>query len=563
MSETSVDPAAGRRKRLLTGVGIVAAAALIIALVVFFRPGGSDEAADENGSTGEGENGTPEDVEYGGTLQVAFDVNPDNYDPHQRPQLPARAVSRNIADTLTDQDPETGEVVPWLAEDWDINDDATEFTFYLRDDVTFSDGTPLDAEAVKANFDRIMDIGPLAFVAAGLMRGYQESEVVDEHTVVVRFDEPNAQFLQATAVQSLSILAPATLELDPEDVAAGDVIGSGPYTLESYDPNEGIRLAVREDYDWGSPIYENEGRAYFDEVEVSFLEESTTMAGAVSSGQIDYAYRLSAESVPGVEDTQAELQPQVMPAIAIPIIPLVYSDMFDDEDTRRALSFATDREAIVDSVFQGLYEPATGVLTPSNPGYSDLSDLIDYDPDEAERLLKEAGWTEIGDDGIRQNADGDRLEVEIQYTGTEYEPMFQLIQQQWAQVGIDFVLTPVADLGDHDIHDYEFDLTTWSQTRADADVLRTVYSSFYEGMSFLYDHPDQEVDDLLADLQSTTDEDERLEVSDEVQRLIIERGYTIPLFDLTQYAAHHESIGGTTIDLEGKPAFVDFHSVDE
>lgn len=561
MSETTADPAAGRRKGLLIGVSVLAAVALIVALVVFLRPGGSDGAAEDNGAGGEA--GAPEDVEYGGTLRVAFDSDAENYDPHQRPFLTARAVSRNIADTLTDQDPETGEILPWLAEDWEINEDATEFTFFLRDDVTFSDGTPLDAEAVKANFDRIIEIGPLAFVAAGLMRGYEESEVIDEHTVVVRFEEPNAQFLQATAVQSLSILAPATLELEPEEVAAGDVIGSGPYTLESYDPNNGIRLAVREDYAWGSPIYENEGRAYFDEVEISFIEESTTIAGAVSSGQIDYAYRLSPESVPGVEGTQAELQPQVMPAIAIPVIPLVYSDVFEDENTRKALSFATDREALVDSAFQGVYEPATGILTPSNPGYADLSDIMYHDPEEAERLLEEAGWTEIGEDGIRQNADGERLEVEIQYTGSSYETMFQLLQQQWAQVGIDFVLTPVADLGDFDIHNYEFDLTTWSQTRADPDVLRTVYSSFYESMSFLYGHPDEEVDDLLAQLQTTTDEAERQEVSEEVQRLIIDRGYTVPLFDLTQYAAYHEDIGGATIDLEGKPAFVDFYSVDE
>ncbi|GFZ78473.1 ABC transporter substrate-binding protein [Nesterenkonia alkaliphila] len=558
MSETTADPAAGRRKRLLIGVSVLAVIALIAALAVFLRPAGSDEADEGNG-----DDAAPEDVEYGGTLNVAFDVNPDNYDPHQRPQLPARAVSRNIADTLTDQDPETGEILPWLAEDWEINEDATEFTFFLRDDVTFSDGTPLDAEVVKANFDRIIEIGPLAFVAAGLLRGYEESEVIDEHTVTVRFEEPNAQFLQATAVQSLSILAPATLELDPEEVAAGNVIGSGPYTLESYDPNDGIRLAVREDYAWGSPLYENQGRAYFDEVEISFIEESTTLAGAVSSGQIDYAYRLSAESVPGLEGSQAELHPTVMPAISIPIVPLVYSDVFSDENARKALNYATDREAIVDSVFQGLYEPATGVLTPSNPGYADLSDVIRYDPEEAERLLEEAGWTEIGEDGIRQNADGDRLEIEIQYTGTSYEAMFQLLQQQWAQVGIDFVLTPVSDLSDYTIHNYEFDLTTWSQTRADPDVLRTVYSSFYESQSFLYGHPDEEIDDLLGELQTTTDEDDRLAVSEEVQRLIIDRGYTVPLFDLTQFAAYHQSIGGTTADLEGKPAFVDFYRVDE
>src|SRR5690625_4513420 len=161
----------------------------------------------------------------GGTLEVGFSEDIENYDPHQRPQLTARTISRQIADTLTDQDPETGEILPWLAESWgvkaastrspshcrqnaeqvndqepetgeiqpwlaeslEVNEDSTAFTFHLRDDVTFSDGTPLDAAAVAANFDRIVDLGPLAYIGAGLLRNYDGSEVVDEYTVTVRF----------------------------------------------------------------------------------------------------------------------------------------------------------------------------------------------------------------------------------------------------------------------------------------------------------------------------------------------------------------------------------------
>lgn len=518
------------------------------------------DGADAGGPAGDDGPEVAGEPEYGGTLRVAYSADAENYDPHQRPQLHARTISRNIADTLTDQDPETGEILPWLATDWEISDDVTEFTFTLRDDVTFSDGTPLTAEVVKANFDRIIEIGPLAFVAAGLLRGYVESEVIDEHTVTVRFDEPNAQFLQATAVQSLSILAPATLELDPDEVAAGNVIGSGPYVLESYDPNDGIRLTVREDYAWGSPLYQNTGRGYFDEIDLSFITEPSTIAGAVSSGQVDYAYLLSPESVSGIEASTAELHPTIMPAISIPIVPLLHREIFADENTRKALNYATDRDALVASAFEGRYEPATAVLTPSNPGYADLSDVITYDPAEAERLLEEAGWTEVGDDGIRSNADGQRLTVEIQYTTpTTFETAFQLLQQQWAQVGIEFVLTPVSDLSDYSIHDYPFDLSTWSQTRADPDVLRTVYSSYYENQSFLFGHADEDVDALLDELQSTVDEAERVQVSEEVQRLLIERGYTVPLYNLTQYGAYDGELLGVHADLEGKPLFVDFH----
>src|SRR5699024_8049710 len=319
----------------------------------------------------------------GGTLEVGFSEDIENYDPHQRPQLTARTISRQIADTLTDQDPETGEILPWLAESWEVNEDSTAFTFHLRDDVTFSDGTPLDAAAVAANFDRIVDLGPLAYIGAGLLRNYDGSEVVDERTVTVRFTEPNAQFLQATAVQSLSILAPATLELDPEQVAAGEVIGSGPFVLPSYDPNEGITPTAREDYAWGSPLYENEGRAHVDEIHVSFIPEATKLDGAVDSGQVDYGYVLAASTVPTLEAGGAQVVTTQMPAIAIPVVPLLHQEIVQDANVRWALSLATDRQAIVDTVFEGRAEPATGVLSTTNPGYVDLSEELAYDLDGA------------------------------------------------------------------------------------------------------------------------------------------------------------------------------------
>ena len=533
-----------RRRTVMVGAAVAIGAVLAAC-------SGTAASQDSSGS----------DPVQGGTLEVGFSEDIENYDPHQRPQLTARTISRQIADTLTDQDPETGEILPWLAESWEINDDSTEFTFHLRQDVTFSDGTAMDAEAVAANFDRIVEIGPLAYVGAGLLRNYDGSEVVDQDTVTVSFTEPNAQFLQATAVQSLAILAPATLALDPEEVAAGNVIGSGPFVLDSYDPNEGITLTAREDYAWGSPLYENPGRAHVDSIQVSFIPEPTTLAGAVASGQVDYGYVLAASTVPTLEAAGAQVVTTQMPAIAIPVVPLLHQEIVQDAEVRRALSLATDRQAIVDTVFEGRVSPATGVLSTTNPGYVDLSEELAYDLDGAITLLEESGWDQIGADGIRTDADGDRLSLEIQYVSGsgDTELMLQLLQQQWAEAGIEFVLTPVtaAESSEYTIHDSPADVTTWSQTRADPDVLRTVYSSFYENQSFLFGHADPDVDVLLDELQRTIDQQDRLEISEQVQHLLLERGYTVPIYDRLQFAGAAEGLTGVHTDLEGKPLFVD------
>ena len=495
-------------------------------------------------------------------LRVGFPADSENWDPHQPPQTVTRAVSRQIADTLVDQDPQSGEIVGWLAQEWEVNEDSTEFTFRLREGVTFSDGTALTADSIRKNFDRIIDIGPLAFIGASHLRGYQGTEATDELTAVVTFDGPNAQFLQAATTQSLSILADSTLALAPEEVARGGpaVVGSGAYTFADYVPGETITLERREDYDWGSQAYENQGAAAYASIEISFIPDATTLAGAVSSGQVDYAFLLDVSTLASIDTDRLHLSNEPTRGIAFPLIPFVYREIFEDEAVRRAINPATDRAEIAERIYQGHVQPATGVLTAATPGSADLAEFLEYDPEEAGRILEEAGWSE-GEDGTRVNEAGDPLTVTIQYVGgnTLYEQLFQLLQTQWAKVGIDFVLRPVseAEASENTIHDAPYDLSTWTQGRADPDVLRVVYSSFYENQSFFFGNALPEIDEALLALQSTTDPEERAAASENAQRLLLEGGYTFPLIDAISLTAASRSLAGIRLDAENKPVFAD------
>lgn len=494
------------------------------------------------------------------TLKVGFPGDAENYDPHQPPYTVSRAIARQIADTLVDQNPETGEIVPWLATKWEVSEDSSEFTFTLREDVTFSDNTPFNAENVKKNFDRIIDLGALAYIGASHLRGYKETVVESEYVARVVFDGPNAQFLQAATTQTLSMLANATLELEPEEVARGKVIGSGPFILESYEPGKTITLKRREGYTWGSPLYTNQGAAPFETVDVQFIPDATTLAGAVSSGQVDFAYLLDSATLkslgPNVKHEQFLYR-----GIAIPLVPFVYRPIFKHAEVRQAINHATNREEIVERIFQGNGKPATAVLTAETPGYADLTEYLSFDLDKAVSLLEGGGW-QLGDDGIRTNADGERLSIEIKYTGsgTAYEQMFQLLQTQWKEAGIEFVLSPTteAEMSEYTLYNAPYDLSTWSQGRNDPDVLRVVYSSFYENQSFFFGNPIPEIDEALLKLQSITDPKERSAAAEAAQRLLLEGGYVFPLFDDVANMGVGQRLSRTTFDSERKPAFADF-----
>ncbi len=188
----------------------------------------------------------------GGTLTFAVANDPINLNPSGTGSgNDTWYLTRQIVDSLTEQDPATGEVIPWLAQSWKISDHATSFTFTLRPGVTFSDGTPLTAAVVKANFDDILAAGTKS-QAIGAFTGYQGTTVVDDATFTVTFSTPIAAFLQATSQVGLVPVALSTLAIPYDDRAGGQgVIGTGPFTVDHYTKNTEVVLNKRAGYDWG------------------------------------------------------------------------------------------------------------------------------------------------------------------------------------------------------------------------------------------------------------------------------------------------------------------------
>ena len=208
-----------------------------------------------------------------GTVIFALKEDPTCLDPQQTTVTTALNIGRQVVDSLVDQDAETGEIVPWLAESFESNADLTAYTFTLQDGVTFSDDTALTSAVVKANFDALHDMGSTASLASQYLSGYDSVEVADEHTFTVKFSQPNVQFLQGATTMTLGLISEASTESTPEERCLS-VIGAGPFAYTSYVPNDSVVIEKRVGYDWASSLREHSGEALVDTIEFPIIAEN-------------------------------------------------------------------------------------------------------------------------------------------------------------------------------------------------------------------------------------------------------------------------------------------------
>jgi peptide/nickel transport system substrate-binding protein len=279
-------------------------------------------------------------------------------------------------------------------------------------------------------------------------------------------------------------------------------------------------------------------------------------AGGLASDQFDAVGDVLPQDVPQIEGSGGEVLTRANPGVPFVLQPNVTRPPLDDPDVRRALLVAVDRQELVDTVLSDAFKPATSVLASTTPGYADQSDLLVSDPDEAGRILDRAGWTK-GPDGIRIK-DGEPLEIEVTYTPvfTGSGAVLELAAQQLRAVGIDLRLrqltaaeqTTAQDSGDYDLYYYNV-------TRADADILRTQFSTAQRNLSLR--EPDDAVDPLLDEQLGEADPAAREALVADAQHEILDQGLAIPLFELAQSIGVRGDVHGVSFDASSRLLFHD------
>lgn len=503
----------------------------------------------------------------GGTLVYLDQQAHTNLYPPAGGFYPNGGILGQVTDKLTYQNPETLAIEPWIAESWDINADSTEYVFHLRDGVTFSDGTPLDAAAVARNFDTFgLGDKERAHTKSEVFNNYSGSEVIDPLTVKFTFSAPSPGFLQGTSVIGSGIVSPETLDHNFNDLGdATRIVGSGPFVVESETLGSEINLKAREDYNWAPPSLEHQGRAYLDGIKIIVTFEDGVRIGALLSEQADFIRQVQAYDEPQITSAGFELYAPSTRGVNNSIVFRPDNPLVADLKVRQALLHATNSADIISTLFSANYPQATSIIPTSSGGYVDLSDKLTFDPALAAQLLDEAGWT-LGADGVRQK-DGQRLELAV-YESLNYaqsRSTLQLVSQQWKDVGV--VLNVLAgDTGSRAVDSLDPLNTPVAHAlvgRADADVIKSQYYPTTRNVLLqaggssdkVQNFVDAELNGLLDAIASEADATKRLELVGDVQAYIVDRAYTIPLLEEPQVFAGSPHVQGVAFESVGRPNF--------
>jgi peptide/nickel transport system substrate-binding protein len=486
------------------------------------------------------------------TIVFAIKEDPTCLDPQLTSLTTSLNIGRQVVDSLVDQNPETGEIVPWLAESYETNDDLSAFTFTLRDDVTFSDGTPLTSAVVKANLDSLIALGKTAPLASQFLAGYVSTDVTDDQSFTVNFSAPNAPFLQGASTMTLGIVSEATTA-EPADVrCTTGPIGSGSFVYDSYTPNDSVSIVKRDGYDWPSELREHTGEALVSTIEFPVITENGVRTGGLESGEFDII-----QDLPYIDEARFTTDDYNLYAAAntgVPnsLIPNTTRAIVSDDAVRKAMLLGTDREEINLLTGSVSGQPATSALTSSTSGFESQAEATAYDPDAAEELLDDAGW-EMGSDGIREK-DGTKLAVTV--TAFYAQDVLEATQIQLKKIGIDLQLKMVTS-GDFfgAIASGDYDFLAAGLTRSDPDALRVLFSSASAAKWGIVD--DAELESILLEQAATADTADRQALIDQAQEIIIDKAYLVPMLETTQLHASVSTVAGITFDSASRVQLYD------
>jgi peptide/nickel transport system substrate-binding protein len=480
----------------------------------------------------------------GGTLIFAIGGDPQTLNPAITTNVEALAVSCKMFNGLVWVDRDFV-AQPELAESWDISEDGLTYTFHLRDDVLWHDGTPFTAADVVYTFLEVL--APFHPRTARAFENVSSVTMLDDYTVVVEFHTVYAPFLQQMTCQEGAILPKHLYEgTDPANNprAFDNPVGTGPFVFAEWRRGDRVVMTRNDNYF-------REGQPYLDQMIAQVLPDPNSRVLGMLAGQVDYiqSFFLPREEVARLEaDPSIQTQRDTdLPGNFIMFFN-VANEPLSDPAVRQALLVGLNREQIASQAFFGLATPGESAIHralswASHPGVS-YSERYGYDPERANQMLDELG--------LVRGANNTRFSMRLLYNPAQagFNAMAQIMSDNWRQIGVDLVLQPfenqvVTDLA---FNQRDFDALIIGYTTAGdpAIGISRQYVSIEPGHAFTnptnYSNP--EVDRLFLEAASTPFLDERRALYYAVQEVIAEDLPVINVVDRTETDAAAAGLRG-------------------
>ena len=480
----------------------------------------------------------------GGALSYGLYQAPDQLDPNLTPYRPSQLVFFQIFDTLIVRDRKDKSFKPYLAQSWTISPDGRVYTFKLRPGVTFHDGTPVDAAAVKFNFDRTHDPKLATRIGDVAIGFYDRAEVVDPLTVRIYLKSPWAPFLDAASLYYRMASPTAVRKYGDADFGTHPV-GSGPFRFVEWVPNDHITLARNDAYSWAPSTANHPGTSYIDGVTFRIIPEDATRVAALENGEVQVIDTAPARDFDRLVQTgRYRALIGYAPGRPFSFAINVTKSPTDELSVRQALEYGINRAGIVNIVYGpyqklGAYLPAYGDLTPYTWGYDKTAGIYDFNPSKAKRLLDEAGWKE-GPDGIRQK-NGVRLAVPL---GDWDHGVPEVMQDQLRAIGVDLkVLVAPALVVNENQRKFITLLSPLPAARTDPNTVSRLHSRFVGGGGFNFSFvKNPELDRLLDAQVSEPNPAKRLALLSQIQHIIMAQAYMLPVYDYDNISIEAQSV---------------------
>lgn len=456
-----------------------------------------------------------------------------------------------MSETLIEINPQTFEPAGLLAESWEASDDATVWTFHLRDGVTWHDGEPLTADDVKFSFEMHAHPDNIAAATVDSLEFAQQVdtvEVLDPLTVRMTLKRPvvdfllSATFVTIMAQHVLGDVNPADLLAHPASTGADPafVVFTGPFKFQEYVQNNQMTL-VRNDAYWnGAPL--------LDEWIVKEVADPSAQVVQLQTGELDFVPRIDPASASQFEGSDVEIAEVPLTSFNMYYYQLdpEKSPFFQDKRVRQALLFAIDREALREAVYFGFGQVPNG-LFPTQFWAADLDGITAqyaYDPDRANALLDEAGWVDEDGDGVREK-DGLKLQpgmLSVTDLRADWAALPAVIQEYWRQVGVE--MTP--ELFSHDVYEERITVDKDFDT-----AIRNGGPKPTGGVDFTFNYRcapepatgnrggycNERVDELLTLIAGEPDLEQRIALLTEFQNIVLDELPQVPLMRLVDVAA--------------------------